>query len=77
MKTLGFYEIDTVVREDGSAVLRIKGNAGRAKNYELSADELMMLMVEMGNALADCRKVEDKKRKAKELRREQRRKRDA
>ena len=72
MKTTSFGII-TVKHTDDGPILRVKGAGQGTVEISLTADEFLMLLVELHNGLTDSRKAELKERIAYNLQKEQRR----
>jgi len=63
VKTLSFSTLDMSVNEEtGRVTLRVKAPGTPEVIVEMSADECMMLLVELGNTLSSCRGLELKNR---------------
>ena len=70
MRTLGFSSINLSVGKDGEVLLRILAPGDPPSDIYMSADELMMLLVEIGNTLENSRFVELQNKTKRILRRE-------
>lgn len=73
MKTTNFDVLLLEVQEDGSVLLLLKDISQEEFEVSLTADELHMFQVEIGNALHDARAVELERRKEHDIEREARR----
>ena len=74
MKTTSFSSIDVVFSEgttDIGIIMKVPGEG--TMSTKVTPEELMILMVEMGNGLSGARKAEVIQRQKIELQREQRR----
>lgn len=73
MKTLGFGSLSIDTLSDGYAILRAYSPTIGHFELPMSADEVMLFLVETSNALAKSREDELRKRQADELTKENRR----
>jgi hypothetical protein len=73
MRTMGFCKIEHKVEMDGSCVLMASCPRQGTLEIRLTPDELMILLVNISNALVDARSEERQRREERELRNEQRR----
>lgn len=73
MKTLAFGTFDLMPLEDGDMLLNAYSPSHGHFEMVFTADELMMLQVEIGNGLAVARDIQLEKRKKDDLLKEQRR----
>ena len=70
MRTLGFSSINLSVGKDGEVLLLMLAPGDPPSTIYMSADELMMLLVEIGNTLENSRFVELQNKTKRILRRE-------
>jgi hypothetical protein len=70
VRTLGFSSINLSVGKDGEILLRITAPGDPPSDIYMSADELMMLLVEIGNTLENSRFIELQNKTKRILRRE-------
>lgn len=73
MKTIGFGKINVSHTPEGECILMVSSPQDGEVTLRLTADELMMFMVEVGNGLKDARAMEVKKIIERDLRKEERR----
>lgn len=72
MKTMGFSVLKINHNDDG-AILFASSPAQGSVEIELTPDELMLFLVEVGNGLKDARSIELNKKIRKDLEKENRR----
>ena len=73
MKTVGFCRLEVEVREDSTATLTAYSPTDGTVTIDLTGDELMLFLVEVGNRLADVRAVEKEIQERLALEKEKRR----
>lgn len=67
MRTMGMADISFSINEDSSVALTLSAMGESPVLLEITADEVYLLMVSLGNALFEARKKQRKKQEERDL----------
>lgn len=67
MRTMGMADVSFSINEDSSVLLTLSAMGESPVILEITADEVYLLMVSLGNALFEARKKQRKKQEERDL----------